>query len=122
MYYLGSFSKDTPGDYSFVLPFSPKGLRFTISSDNSSPGENAVAHVSTGMTDGSISRAHSSLSQGTVNLSRYSELYCLMHFLMVDDASKRIISATKKSIVGNIVTLTFDRATPGYYITVEAIG
>lgn len=118
-YHLTSIIQGSTGNHSFLLPFSPKGLKFTISQLSAGP-ENDVAHISHGSTDGVNSVAHSILVTSQTRITRRSEVYCLTHYAIVNNATTRVISATLVSIVGNTVTLTFDRASLDYEINMEA--
>lgn len=118
-YYLGSVIQGSTGNQSFVLPFSPTGLKFTISSLSATP-ENDTSHISHGSATSSESYAHSILVTPNVRITRYSETYCLTHYAIVSGLTNRIISASLVSIVGNIVTLNFDRASLDYKIIMEA--
>lgn len=118
-YYLGSIIQGSTGNHSFLFPFSPTGLKFTVS-QLSAGSENDVAHISHGSTNGTDSVAHSILATAQTKITRRSEVYCLTHYAIVNNATNRVISATLVSIVGNTVTLNFDRASSDYEITVEA--
>lgn len=118
-YYFGSIIQGSTGNQAFILPFTPQGLKFTVSQLLAGP-ENDVAHISHGSTDGVNSVAHSILVTSQTRITRRSEVYCVTHYAIVAGATNRVISATLVSIVGNTVTLNFDRASLDYEINMEA--
>ena len=118
-YYLGSFTQGSTGNQSFSLPFTPTGLKFTISA-KSSGAENDVAHFSQGMANSSVSYAHSIMTTPELQISRYSSSYCITHYAIVSSSTYRVISATLVSLDTNGFTLNFDRASVDYQVTVEA--
>lgn len=118
-YYFGSIVQGSTGNQAFSVPFTPTGLKLTVS-QLSAGSENDVAHISHGSTDGTNSVAHSILATAQTKITRRSEVYCVTHYAIVSGATTRVISATLVSIVGGTVTLNFDRASLDYEITMEA--
>lgn len=116
---VGSFQQLTTGLCTIAVGFSPSFLRFTISQTAAGP-ENAVAHLSTGFTDGTDQYAHSTYATPNNAYTRYHDTYCLTHHAIENNTFKRVISASFVEMTANGFTLDFDRASSAYLITFEA--
>ncbi len=116
---VGSFTQAAIGTTTIAVGFQPSLLRFTISQTAGAP-ENAVAHLSTGFTDGTVQYAHSIYANGNNAYTRIHDTFCLSHHAIVSNSFVRVLSASFVAFTSNGFTLSFDRASSAYLITFEA--